>query len=123
MLQDLPLNTLQMMRMNRKQLTATLLFIFSASIVCAQEIIISDAPPEPETSAINRILGDQYINIALGLQIPLFIHDPAASSGTAAVQPINLNPGGIFSLGWSVFLENSFSLGWISAHRTVTIRI
>ncbi len=99
--------------MNRKRLAATLLFIFSATIVFAHEIIISDEQPEPEpeTTVINRVLGNQYINIALGLQIPLFIHNPAASSETDAVQPINLSPGGIFSLGWSVFLENSFSLG------------
>jgi hypothetical protein len=60
---------------------------------------------------INRVLGDQYLNIGIGMQIPLFIHNPSPESGETAINPTNLKLGLTGSLGWAAFLNNNISLG------------
>ncbi len=67
-----------------------------------------DSPTAPE---INRVLGDQYLNIAIGMQIPLFIHNPSPESGEKAINPTNLRVGMSGTLGWAAFLNNNISLG------------
>lgn len=95
---------------NVKGMVLLCLLLCVASGLFAQDIIISDEVPEQNT-VITRVLGDQYLNISAGLQIPLFIHNPNPPSGTDAIGNINLNPGVISSIAWGVFLENNFSLG------------
>ena len=88
------------------------LFLLMLYPLTAQEIITSpEEDPEEQQRVISRVLGNQYLNIALGLQIPLFIHNPNPPAGTPAVQSTNLNLGGSLSVAWAIFLENSFSLG------------
>ena len=83
------------------------LFISMMMGLSAQEV---DPPPpeESEVVIISRVLGDQFLNIALGLQIPLIIQNP---TGQPPTSPINLELGGSGALAWGAFLGNNFSLG------------
>ncbi len=84
------------------------MFLFLLNPLFAQESL-ENVPAE--RVEISRILGDQYLNITLGLGIPLFIHNPDPQNGESPVSTGNLKPGGQGALSWAAFLNNNVSLG------------
>lgn len=81
---------------------------FSVQKALAQEA----EPVEPEGPVeISRVLGDQYLNIALGVQAPLFIYNPSPDDGEKRVNESNLKAGFTGGLGWAAFVNSNISLG------------
>ncbi len=97
------------MRRNCAAVLTLLLFISSFLPLIAQESDPGFDTPGPVE--INRVLGDQYLTISLGLQLPLFIHNPNPGDGEVAINQTNLRPGLSGGLGWAAFLNNEISLG------------
>jgi hypothetical protein len=68
--------------------------------------LVAQETDEEELFVPSYSLGDQTLEINLGMQIPLFFF-----GGPNGVQPTNLTIGGLGSLAWGSYITNEFKLG------------